>query len=118
MPGVRGSWTVGRLARRFGLSRSTLLYYDSVGLLRPSDRSPAGYRLYTEKDLSRLEHTAVQRLEAAGFEPDFISIRDALTLAEPQSQVRALIVLGAARLGQARLIDNIYVDRVESTGST
>jgi pantoate--beta-alanine ligase len=68
-----------------------------------------------EKDLSRLEHMAVQRLEAAGFEPDFISIRDALTLAEPQSQVRSLIVLGAARLGQARLIDNVYVESARST---
>ena len=66
-----------------------------------------------EKDLPRLEHKAVQRLETAGFEPDFISIRDALTLAEPQSQVRSLIVLGAARLGETRLIDNVCVERVD-----
>jgi pantoate--beta-alanine ligase len=70
-----------------------------------------------EKDLPRLEQTALRRLEAAGFEPDFISVRDALTLAEPQSQVRSLIVLGAAQLGQARLIDNIYVARVGSVRS-
>ena len=42
--------TVGRLARAFGLSRSTLLYYDSIGLLRPTGRSPANYRLYTRAD--------------------------------------------------------------------
>ena len=47
--------TIGRLARRFSLSRSTLLYYDSIGLLRPSGRSPANYRLYTERDRRRLE---------------------------------------------------------------
>jgi DNA-binding transcriptional MerR regulator len=47
--------TIGRLARRFGLSRSTLLYYDSLGLLRPSSRSSAKYRLYSEKDGRRLE---------------------------------------------------------------
>jgi DNA-binding transcriptional MerR regulator len=46
--------TVGELARGFGLSRSTLLYYDSIGLLRPSARSPAGYRLYAEHDRERL----------------------------------------------------------------
>ena len=47
--------TVGRLARRFGLSRSALLYYDRIGLLRPSARSSANYRLYTAADQRRLE---------------------------------------------------------------
>jgi len=47
--------TVGRTARRFGLSRSTLLYYDSIGLLSPSGRSSSNYRLYSEEDLRRLE---------------------------------------------------------------
>lgn len=47
--------TVGRLARRFGLSRSTLLYYDRIGLLSPRERSAAGYRLYSHADIRRLE---------------------------------------------------------------
>jgi DNA-binding transcriptional MerR regulator len=47
--------SVGRLARRFGLSRSTLLYYDRIGLLAPSKRSAAGYRLYGDGDVRRLE---------------------------------------------------------------
>lgn len=47
--------TIGKLARRFGLSRSTLLYYDSIGLLAPSGRSAKGYRLYTNEDAQRLE---------------------------------------------------------------
>ena len=46
--------TVGSLARRFGLSRSTLLYYGRIGLLPPSGRSRANYRLYTEADAQRL----------------------------------------------------------------
>lgn len=46
--------TITRLAREVGLSRSALLYYDSIGLLRPSARSRAGYRLYTEEDRRRL----------------------------------------------------------------
>jgi DNA-binding transcriptional MerR regulator len=48
-------YTIGRLARKFHLSRSTLLYYDSIGLLRPSSRSEAGYRQYSERDAKRLE---------------------------------------------------------------
>lgn len=53
--------TVGRLARRFGLSRSTLLYYDSIGLLRPTGRSAKGYRLYSEDDAARLEQICLYR---------------------------------------------------------
>ena len=49
--GAGGELTVGRLARRFGLARSTLLYYDRIGVLRPSARSAAGYRLYDAGDV-------------------------------------------------------------------
>jgi len=45
---------ITELARKFGLSRSTLLYYDRIGLLIPSERSNAGYRLYSPKDRDRL----------------------------------------------------------------
>lgn len=46
--------TVGRLAREFGLSRATLLYYEREELLVPSRRAPNGYRLYDERDRNRL----------------------------------------------------------------
>jgi DNA-binding transcriptional MerR regulator len=46
---------ISELARQFGLSRSTLLYYDRIGLLTPSGRSDAGYRLYSRADRERLE---------------------------------------------------------------
>lgn len=45
---------ITELARHFGLSRSTLLYYDRIGLLTPSGRSEAGYRLYSTDDRDRL----------------------------------------------------------------
>ena len=38
--------TAGKLARRYALSRSTLLYYHRIGLLVPSGRSAANYRVY------------------------------------------------------------------------
>ncbi len=53
--------TISQLARRFGLSRSALLYYDRCGLLRPSGRSAAGYRLYAEREVQRLERICVMR---------------------------------------------------------
>ncbi len=47
--------TISQLARRFDLSRSTLLYYDRIGLLSPSARSRANYRLYSPADVERME---------------------------------------------------------------
>ncbi len=53
--------TVSKLAHRCGLSRSTLLYYESIGLLTPAARSAANYRGYGDKDLRRLEQICVYR---------------------------------------------------------
>lgn len=49
------TYTISKIARSFGLSRSTLLYYDRIGLLSPSGRTDSGYRIYTESDRERLE---------------------------------------------------------------
>lgn len=48
-------YRISQLARMFGLSRSTLLYYDRIGLLRPSGRSRTNYRVYSNADRQRLE---------------------------------------------------------------
>lgn len=48
-------YRITELARLFGLSRSTLLYYDRIGLLSPSGRSEAGYRRYAPAERDRLE---------------------------------------------------------------
>ena len=55
------TYSIGKLARMCGLSRSTLLYYDSIGLLTPSRRSESRYRLYSEKDKNRLEQICTYR---------------------------------------------------------
>jgi DNA-binding transcriptional MerR regulator len=47
-------YTVTQLARRCGLSRTTLLYYESIGLLQPAERTAGNYRCYGEPDLARL----------------------------------------------------------------
>ena len=49
------TYTVGRLARAAGVTVRTLHHYEQVGLLAPSRRSEAGYRLYTHADLERLQ---------------------------------------------------------------
>jgi len=54
-------YRITQLARQFGLSRSTLLYYDRIGLLSPSGRSESGYRLYSTADRDRLAAIATFR---------------------------------------------------------
>ncbi len=47
--------TVKQLAKLAGVSVRTLHHYDHIGLLRPSSRTQAGYRLYQRADLVRLQ---------------------------------------------------------------
>lgn len=53
--------TVGELAHKSGLSRSALLYYDRLGLLRASGRSSGNYRLYGPGEVARLEQIRLYR---------------------------------------------------------
>ena len=53
--------TVGQVADLFGVTVRTLHHYDEIGLVVPSERSRAGYRLYTAADLVRLQHVVVYR---------------------------------------------------------
>lgn len=53
--------TISELGRKFGLSRSALIYYDKIGLLSPSGRTKANYRIYTEDDVERLERIFLYR---------------------------------------------------------
>ncbi|QJD99211.1 MerR family transcriptional regulator [Massilia forsythiae] len=55
---------VGELAAAAGLTVRTLHHYDGIGLLRPSARSDAGYRLYDRDDVARLHR--IQALRAFG----------------------------------------------------
>jgi len=55
---------VGELARHTGLTVRTLHHYDAIGLLAPSARSEAGYRLYDAADIGRLH--AIQALRLLG----------------------------------------------------
>ena len=71
--------TVGQVAERFAITVRTLHHYDEVGLLSPSERTRAGYRLYSEQDLTRLQHVVVYR--RLGFALEEI----ALLLENPES---------------------------------
>ncbi len=64
-------WTVGEVSKRTHVSVRTLHHYDQIGLLVPSERSDARYRLYGTTDLERLHQILVYR--ELGFTLDAIS---------------------------------------------
>jgi len=55
------SYSVGQVAALAGVTIRTLHHYDEVGLLSPSGRSAAGYRIYQEPDLERLQQILFYR---------------------------------------------------------
>ncbi len=74
--------TIGQLARLAGVSRSMLRYYEEQGLLRPVDRTSAGYRLYSSDSAETL--LFIQRAQRLGF-----SLRDIQLLLDNATESRA-----------------------------
>lgn len=58
-------WTVGQVAQAAGVTVRTLHHWESLGLLAPSGRSVAGYRIYSSADVARLQRVLGYR--ALGF---------------------------------------------------
>jgi DNA-binding transcriptional MerR regulator len=58
---ARVELTVGQVAESFGVTVRTLHHYDAEGLVVPSARTHAGYRLYTDADLARLANVVTYR---------------------------------------------------------
>lgn len=71
------------------------------------ERAAAGLR--EGQPVTQVERTAWTDLEAAGLRPDYVSVRRADDLAPPGVDDRDLVILVAAYLGRARLIDNLRV---------
>lgn len=50
-----GSYRISEVASRTGLPTSTLRFYEQVGVIAATERSPAGYRLYDDRAIERLQ---------------------------------------------------------------
>lgn len=90
------------------------------GYLTASERqvAPGLYRTLTdlrgalvagERDYAALEQQAGERFEERGLRPDYVVIRRADDLGVPGDRDTELVILAAAYLGKARLIDNLEV---------
>ncbi len=66
------------------------------------------------REMGVLERDGFERLRRAGFEPEYMTVRDAADLSLPDESSRDLVVLAAARMGETRLIDNVPFEVVGS----
>ena len=65
-------FTIGQVAKKYSLSRSTLIYYDNIGVLSPNGRSESNYRLYSESDLKKMDR--IQLFRSVGLSLDSIEL--------------------------------------------
>lgn len=90
------------------------------GYLNAQERSaaPAMYRALAaiqtaigkgDRNFQALTDDAKQFLQDAGFVIDYVEVRDATTLMPPTNDSEELVILGAAKLGTTRLIDNLTI---------
>jgi MerR family transcriptional regulator, thiopeptide resistance regulator len=103
------AFTVGELSRLTGVTVRALHHYDEIGLVRPSQRTPAGYRLYDDGDVLRLQQVLVFRelgvpLDEIGPAIDQATDREALlrkhrtALVEKRGRIDAMVAAVDAAL--------------------
>ncbi|MGI3004297.1 pantoate--beta-alanine ligase [Shewanella algae] len=63
------------------------------------------------QDIDQAVNDAKEFLRAAGLEPDYLEVREASSLKPVSSDDKSLVILAAAYLGKARLIDNMTLSR-------
>ena len=98
--------TVHEVSRLTGVSIRALQYYDRIGLLRPSARTAAGYRLYGDEDIAKLRQILLYR----ELEFPLKEIRELLSLpqAEQKSHLSGQIRRLAGEEPQYRLAISLH----------
>ena len=77
--------TRGKLAAQTGCNIETIRYYEKVGIIPNPERTPAGYRVYDEEHIKRLQF--ILRAKELGFSAE--RIRELLNLSDEAAHTRA-----------------------------
>ena len=89
---------IGRASRASGVSAKMIRYYESVGLIRPADRTDANYRDFSAREVNELRF--IKRARSLGFSVDEIGRLLALwrDQARPSREVKAIAQKHVAEL--------------------
>lgn len=109
------TYFVGKAARLAGVTIRTLHHYGEIGLLIPSERSPAGYRLYSDADLDRLGRILYYR--ELGFALDAIAALLDDGSIDPVAHLRRQHELLRQRLGRVQAMVAAIEKELEATMS-
>jgi DNA-binding transcriptional MerR regulator len=101
--------TIGRFARKAAVSERTLRFYDRRGLLPPARYTPAGYRLYDDEELVRLQQ--ILALKFLGFSLDEIKA----FLAAGPSRLQDVLHQQKAMMREKRAQLDAIVTAIEET---
>ena len=116
--------TVKEVSRLTGVSVRALHHYDAIGLLRPAKITEAGYRLYDEENLQRLQQILLFRelqfplkeiaaiLDSPGFDPDEALLQQIRLLELRRERLDALI--GLARDIQQKGVSSMNFDAFDT----
>ncbi|WP_223230887.1 MerR family transcriptional regulator [Microbacterium jejuense] len=102
-PRIDDGLTVGAVAELLGVTVRTLHHWDEIGLASPSERTPAGYRIYTDADLGRLERIVAYRDAGLGLDAVREVLDDATT--DIGTTLRAQRAQLADRIEELRRLD-------------
>src|SRR5688572_2427300 len=92
------AFTVGELAKLTGITVRTLHHYDEIGLVVPSQRTTAGYRLYDDADVIRLQQVLLFRELGLPLDEIAFAIAEAGTRDELLRKHREVLVVKRSRI--------------------
>src|SRR4051812_43802398 len=117
---TEGRYRIAEVAVRTGFSTPTLRYYEDIGLLPPTDRTPAGYRLYDDRAIERLNFIARAKQLGCSLDEitDLADAWDSNECAPIKHRLRALV---AAKLAdtEARIAElTTFATELRNTATT
>ena len=100
-------YSVSQAARLAGVSVRTLRWYDEIGLLKPAQVTPAGYRFYDDMTMAALQQILFYRELGVPLEQtNTLSLHDALPISEALKKHRNLLLMKRRKLDDMlRLVD-------------
>lgn len=112
-----GRYRIAEIARLSGFTPSALRYYEQAGLLAAPERTPAGYRLYNDRDVERLRLVARAKDLGCTLEEitDLIEAWDSDECEPVKHRLRALVLDKVAEVETHLVEQAAFADQLRAT---